>query len=373
MSRNEWQKLREERRRKIWRICVHIIIYFLALLPIPQVAVLVIFIRMRDSVVYEKTSIVIYLVLQYLVRAYQIYQSCNKFKRVRRWVKGAFYFFLYILAAHVLGAFWYFCSIQRETSCWQQACKNTTRNLSNFGTNLEPSSYLWENCFAILICVIGLLLFMYLLGNVQTYIQMETQKTLLIEEEMIKKKYQDIKMWMSRNGLPKDMKKEITEYINKNKVVEKDLDVDVDINFLFSVTPPALRSSFKVHLCIDTLKKVPVLENMDEDVLISICIYLEPVVYTENNYLVRAVSDNNIKWDQGFNSCAGASTSGTVEHRLLEQIIQLQGDMLREQLVLVRESMLQLRDDMATQGRRLNDITEFLARSGYPGTPPPTP
>lgn len=202
------------------------------------------------------------------------------------------------------------------------------------------------------------------------------------------------------------------------------------------------------------------LENMDEDVLISICIYLEPVVYTENNYLVRAgdrldfmliilegilictdthsdaattsssplttrgivkgdfcgeeilswaspnnsfsgsapiwtrdikcqkkveafaltaenlrrvVSDNNIKWDQGFNSCAGASTSGTVEHRLLEQIIQLQGDMLREQLVLVRESILQLRDDMATQGRRLNDITEFLARSGYPGTPPPTP
>lgn len=87
---------------------------------------------------------------------------------------------------------------------------------------------------------------------------METQKTLLIEEEMIKKKYQDIKMWMSRNGLPKDMKKEITECINKNKVVEKDLDVDVDINFLFSVTPPALRSSFKVHLCIDTLKKVSI-------------------------------------------------------------------------------------------------------------------
>ncbi|PRQ29996.1 putative Ion transport domain-containing protein [Rosa chinensis] len=41
------------------------------------------------------------------------------------------------------------------------------KNLSNFGTNLETSNYLWENCFAILICVIGLLLFLYLIGNVQ--------------------------------------------------------------------------------------------------------------------------------------------------------------------------------------------------------------
>lgn len=38
---------------------------------------------------------------------------------------------------------------------------------SNFGTNLETSSYLWENCFAILISVVGLLLFLYLIGIMQ--------------------------------------------------------------------------------------------------------------------------------------------------------------------------------------------------------------
>lgn len=44
----------------------------------------------------------------------------------------------------------------------------TVRLCSNFGTNLTvTSSYVWENLFAILISVIGLLLFLYLIGNVQ--------------------------------------------------------------------------------------------------------------------------------------------------------------------------------------------------------------
>ncbi|PRQ38051.1 hypothetical protein RchiOBHm_Chr4g0409521 [Rosa chinensis] len=41
------------------------------------------------------------------------------------------------------------------------------RNLSNFGTNLETSTYVWENCFAILTSTVGLLLFLYLIGKVQ--------------------------------------------------------------------------------------------------------------------------------------------------------------------------------------------------------------
>ncbi|KAL6188520.1 hypothetical protein ACLB2K_039912 [Fragaria x ananassa] len=58
----------------------------------------------------------------------------------------------------------------------------------------------------------------------------------------------------------------------------------------------------------------------------------------------------------------------TDEHRALEQIIQVQGDMLREQLallVLVRESMLQFRDDMATQARRLDGIAEINSNRNF--------
>ncbi|BBH01288.1 cyclic nucleotide gated channel 1 [Prunus dulcis] len=40
----------------------------------------------------------------------------------------------------------------------------------NFGTNMQTSSYVWENCFAIIVSLIGLLLFLYLLGNLQLFV-----------------------------------------------------------------------------------------------------------------------------------------------------------------------------------------------------------
>ncbi|KAJ6359369.1 hypothetical protein OIU76_000991 [Salix suchowensis] len=38
------------------------------------------------------------------------------------WVGAAFNLFLYMLASHVIGAFWYLFSIERQTNCWRQAC-----------------------------------------------------------------------------------------------------------------------------------------------------------------------------------------------------------------------------------------------------------
>ncbi|ONI11862.1 hypothetical protein PRUPE_4G130500 [Prunus persica] len=165
-------------------------------------------------------------------------------------MKAVFNLFLYILASHVLGALWYFFSIQREISCWYWACKkhpyhegcmstfycddhitSTTviaflnescgtdvpdntkplfdygifldsleigntrhihfptklcycfwwglRNLSNFGTNLATSNYAWENFFAILTSITGLLLFVYLIGNVQVQLLKEMDDQVL--------------------------------------------------------------------------------------------------------------------------------------------------------------------------------------------------
>ncbi|PRQ58869.1 putative potassium channel, voltage-dependent, EAG [Rosa chinensis] len=145
------------------------------------------------------------------------------------WVKGVFNFLLYLLSSHVLGALWYFYGIQKMTTCWQYSCQenrceplvfdcdyefrdstllkwcpikppNATifdfgifigvlqsdisgsknfvkkflncfswgvRNLSSLGSNLEASSDTGENLFTAAISVIGLLLFLYLIGNLQ--------------------------------------------------------------------------------------------------------------------------------------------------------------------------------------------------------------
>ncbi|ONI01493.1 hypothetical protein PRUPE_6G142800 [Prunus persica] len=234
----DWLCRRQELVRAIpW---FSILVDFLAALPIPQVAIGVVFFKRRSFEYFRKMGIMTSLILfQYLPRVYRIYVSYEELTRIKRWVRGAFNFFLYILASHVLGGFWYFFSIQREISCWHEACQRSTendciatyhfhcddfslrndnmtsskvkflseacpldprnstrfdfgifvhalksesipflqkffhsywwglRNLSNFGTNLETSNYVWENCFAILISVIGLLLFLYLIGNVQ--------------------------------------------------------------------------------------------------------------------------------------------------------------------------------------------------------------
>nr|XP_011460222.1 PREDICTED: uncharacterized protein LOC105350264 isoform X2 [Fragaria vesca subsp. vesca] len=53
------------------------------------------------------------------------------------------------------------------------------------------------------------------------------------------------------------------------------------------------------------------------------------------------------------------STAPTIEQRL-DQLIQLQVDMLQQH-----------RDEMANQGRRLDEMAAFLARLGYLNTPPP--
>ncbi|TQE04651.1 hypothetical protein C1H46_009734 [Malus baccata] len=258
-----------------------VIIDVLALLPLPQEG---------SGFVEHKMFVNVFLLGQYVPRIFRIHLSAKVFKKMNgKWANGLFNLFLYILAGHVLGVFWYFFSIQRETSCWHEACvklsvacedtfcigckdtlycdsgnitaryiitphkpcplntlyggstkgrniirqlnescplsmlddRNTTarniikhlngscplnspddalspfnfgifldslknenpdqklgkkfvysfwwglRNLSNFGTNLVTSTYAWENLFAILISVIGLLLFIYLIGNVE--------------------------------------------------------------------------------------------------------------------------------------------------------------------------------------------------------------
>ncbi|GMN69471.1 hypothetical protein TIFTF001_038521 [Ficus carica] len=50
------------------------------------------------------------------------------------------------------------------------------RNLSSFGQNLDISSYVVENLVAVLISILALLLFLYLIGNLQKSIQMATTR-----------------------------------------------------------------------------------------------------------------------------------------------------------------------------------------------------
>ncbi|CAN6564743.1 unnamed protein product [Malus baccata var. baccata] len=310
-----------------------VIIDVLALVPLPQLIILMFYPKEGSGFVENTMFVNVFLLGQYVPRIFRIHLSAKAFKMMNGiWPKGLFNLFLYILAGHVLGAFWYFFSIQREASCWHDACVKLTyectgtfcvgckdtlycdsrhptrnisylnkscpldtpddalspfdfgifldslknenpdqkfgvkflysfwwglRNLSNFGTNLETSTFSWEILFAIFISVTGLLLFLYLIGNVQAFMQMEATK----KEEMRRQGRKTTKTEeMRRQGIK-------TEEATKTEEMR--------------------RQGIKTEEAIKTLKEIPMLKDMDEKVLKMMCDYLKPATYSENSFIFR--------------------------------------------------------------------------------------
>ncbi|XP_004306839.1 PREDICTED: cyclic nucleotide-gated ion channel 1-like [Fragaria vesca subsp. vesca] len=166
------------------------------------------------------------------------------------------------------------------------------RNLSSFGSNLQTSLYTMEIFLSVLISISGMALFLvYLNARVQ-----ESQKILM--ESKSKKKTQllkpDIDLWLYKNNIRfqkdniqededlKRLKKAIME--NIHKLGENN---DIDLQNMLSILPVNDKKRIIRLLCLDSLKKVPILENIRENVLIAICQHLKPVTYTEDNYIVQ--------------------------------------------------------------------------------------
>ncbi|XP_070681620.1 cyclic nucleotide-gated ion channel 1-like isoform X4 [Malus domestica] len=152
------------------------------------------------------------------------------------------------------------------------------RNLSSLGQNLATSTYVWEICFAIFISIAGLVLFSFLIGNMQTYLQSTTTR---LEEMRVKRR--DAEQWMSHRLLPNDLRERIRRY-EQYKWQETR---GVDEQNLICNLPKDLRRDIKRHLCLALLMRVPMFEKMDEQLLDAMCDRLKPVLYTEASYIVR--------------------------------------------------------------------------------------
>ncbi|XP_016205265.1 cyclic nucleotide-gated ion channel 1 [Arachis ipaensis] len=266
------------------------------------------------------------------------------------WAGAAFNLGLYMLASHVVGANWYMLSVESEARCWRKVMendrdfkdsylgcgpnrefvipllrKNTTcpfidpdqnqdpnafdfgifndalessvvnsetdflkkffycfwwglRNLSSVGQNLKTSTYIVEILFAIFIAIAGLVLFALLIGNMQKYLQSTTVR---VEEMRVKRR--DAERWMSHRMLPERLRDRVRRYEQykwqQNRGVEEEA--------LIRTLPKDLRRDIKRHLCLALVKKVPIFEKMDEQLLDAMCDRLKPVLYTEKSYIVR--------------------------------------------------------------------------------------
>ncbi|KAF3443108.1 hypothetical protein FNV43_RR17029 [Rhamnella rubrinervis] len=152
------------------------------------------------------------------------------------------------------------------------------RNLSSLGQNLFTSTYVGEISFAIIIAILGLVLFGLLIGNMQTYLQSTTVR---LEEWRIRKT--DTEQWMHHRQLPHELKQSVRRYNQYRWIATRGVDEEAILKSL----PVDLRRDIKRHLCLDLVRQVPLFDQMDERMLDAICERLKPSLCTPNTYLVR--------------------------------------------------------------------------------------
>ncbi|XP_004150319.1 cyclic nucleotide-gated ion channel 1 isoform X1 [Cucumis sativus] len=152
------------------------------------------------------------------------------------------------------------------------------RNLSSSGQNLTTSPCIWENCFAISVCISGLVLFAFLLGNMQMYWRSSNAR-----EEKMRVRRNDVEQWMSHRLLPENPRERVRRYEHYTWQETR----GVDEHSLLHNLPRDIQRHYKRHLCLALLMRVPMFEKMDEQLLDAMCARLKPVLYTEESCIVR--------------------------------------------------------------------------------------
>ncbi|KAJ4970620.1 hypothetical protein NE237_003719 [Protea cynaroides] len=152
------------------------------------------------------------------------------------------------------------------------------RNLSSLGQNLLTSTNVGEISFAIIIAILGLVLFALLIGNMQTYLQSTTMR---LEEWRIRRT--DTEQWMRHRQLPQELRQCIRRYDQYKWIATRGVDEEA----LLKDLPLDLRRDIKRHLCLDLVRRVPLFDQMDERMLDAICERLKPCLSTQGTCLVR--------------------------------------------------------------------------------------
>ncbi|XP_024400828.1 protein CNGC15b [Physcomitrium patens] len=150
--------------------------------------------------------------------------------------------------------------------------------LSSLSQTLNVSTFVGEIIFTIIIIIVGLFLFAFLIGNMQTYLQ---SLTLRLEEMRVKRR--DTEQWMRHRNLPHDIVQRVRRYDQYKWVATRGVDEETLVQSL----PSDLRRDIKRHLCLRLVRNVPFCDQMDESLLDAMCERLRPALCTEGTHILR--------------------------------------------------------------------------------------
>ncbi|CAL9054923.1 unnamed protein product, partial [Musa banksii] len=134
----------------------YFLIDILAVFPLPQIMILLIIPKLEGSALLNaKNALMFAVIFQYVPRVLRIIPLYLEVTRSAgiiaetAWVGAAFNLLLYMLASHILGAFWYFLSIEREGTCWRKACAQPDCKIDSLicgQQNNQKNSFLGVAC-----------------------------------------------------------------------------------------------------------------------------------------------------------------------------------------------------------------------------------
>ncbi|KAL6275011.1 hypothetical protein ACE6H2_025703 [Prunus campanulata] len=335
----------------------YFIIDFLAVLPLPQIIVWRFLQRSKGSdVLATKQALLFIVLLQYIPRLVRVLPLTSELKRTAgvfaetAWAGAACYLLLYMLASHIVGAFWYLLALERNDTCWQKACtdigKLCNKNFLYCGNQniLDPET--WSN-------VTGNITSNCSTDDSNTYFDFGIYTSALssgvVSSKKFLPKYCYCLWWGLQNlstlgqGLATStypgevifsislaifglilfallignmqtylqsltirleemrVKRRDSEQWMHHRLLPQDLRErvrrydqykwletrGVDEQSLVQSLPKDLRRDIKRHLCLALVRRVPLFENMDERLLDAICERLKPSLFTESTYIVR--------------------------------------------------------------------------------------
>ncbi|KAK4777934.1 hypothetical protein SAY87_018121 [Trapa incisa] len=339
-------------------LCSYFFIDLLSVLPIPQIVVWIFLARSNGSdVLSTKQALIYIIVIQYIPRFLRMYPLTTELKRTAgvlaetAWAGAAYYLLLYMLASHIVGAFWYIFAVQRNDSCWREACSsskvkcerdflycgnqgmdgygawnNTSESVLNSSCSAEgdnpPFDYgifdhalsngivstmnfvskycycLWWGLQNLSTLGQGLETSTYpwevlfsislaILGLILFALLIGNMQTYL-QSLTIRLEEMRVKRRDSEQWMHhRLLPSELRERVRRYDQYKWLETRGVDEESLVQSLPKDLRRDIKRHLCLALVRRVPLFKNMDERLLDAICERLKPSLFTESTYIVR--------------------------------------------------------------------------------------
>ncbi|GAB4829764.1 Cyclic nucleotide-gated ion channel 18 [Ancistrocladus abbreviatus] len=152
------------------------------------------------------------------------------------------------------------------------------KNLSSYGQGMAASTYIGETLFSCSVCIMGLLLFSHLIGQIQTYLQ---SMMVRVEEWRIKRR--DTEEWMQHRQLPEELRERIRRFVQYKWLATRGVVEEAILQSL----PLDLRREIQKHLCLGLVRRVHFFAQMDDQLLDAICERLVSSLSTKGTYIIR--------------------------------------------------------------------------------------